>query len=202
MFQLNLTLMITFLILLLDSCDCENASEYRLPDTHIPKNYILRMIIDPNSKEFSGEVEITFSTKSETNSVHLHASPKYLSINQVLLNAETNCTVINVDNQTEIAHIACPKLIEKNEFNEILIKFKGVYSSLYMRSGLYQETYIYENKPEKLVASQFESIHARKAFPCFDEPHLKAEFDIMLIHPLEYSALTNSPVTHRTIEEP
>lgn len=36
-------------------------------------------------------------------------------------------------------------------------------------------------------------IGARKLFPCFDEPSYKAVFDIVIKHPVNYSAYANTP---------
>ena len=46
----------------------------------------------------------------------------------------------------------------------------------------------------KLLATIFEPIDARIAFPCFDEPHLKAQFKITIVHPENTIALANFPI--------
>lgn len=44
-----------------------------------------------------------------------------------------------------------------------------------------------------MLATKFEPIDARKAFPCFDEPRFKAIFNIKIDHPNDTIALSNSP---------
>ncbi len=43
------------------------------------------------------------------------------------------------------------------------------------------------------LTTDFEPCHAREAFPCFDEPHLKATFELELEIPKELTALSNMP---------
>lgn len=44
-----------------------------------------------------------------------------------------------------------------------------------------------------VATSQLQPTHARKAFPCFDEPSFKAKFSIKVVYPSSgnYSALSN-----------
>lgn len=43
-----------------------------------------------------------------------------------------------------------------------------------------------------MALTQFESTGARQAFPCYDEPHLKAVFKLTLIVPTGYHAIANT----------
>lgn len=44
-----------------------------------------------------------------------------------------------------------------------------------------------------MLASKFEPIEARNAFPCFDEPRFKPTWSFKIDHPKTTTALFNSP---------
>ena len=49
-----------------------------------------------------------------------------------------------------------------------------------------------------MACTQFAAKDARRAFPCWDEPALKASFDVTLVVPKDRLALSNMPVKATT----
>ena len=62
-------------------------------------------------------------------------------------------------------------------------------------SGFYRSTYTDDDgKKITMATTHFEPTSARKAFPCFDEPALKATFEISLGRTKSMVALSNMPI--------
>lgn len=61
--------------------------------------------------------------------------------------------------------------------------------------GLYRSKYTSPTGEERYAAvTQFEATDARRCFPCWDEPAIKATFDISLVVPPKLESLSNMPV--------
>lgn len=67
-------------------------------------------------------------------------------------------------------------------------------------NGIYPCYFDDEGVAKKLIATQFESHHAREAFPCIDEPEAKAIFDLTLITPNGGTVVSNTPVLESKTE--
>ncbi|KAH0626797.1 hypothetical protein JD844_002010 [Phrynosoma platyrhinos] len=64
--------------------------------------------------------------------------------------------------------------------------------------GFYRSKYTTPSGDTRFAAvTQFEATDARRAFPCWDEPAIKATFDISLVVPKDRVALSNMNVTDR-----
>ena len=69
---------------------------------------------------------------------------------------------------------------------------RGFYRSKYTTLG---------NETEWMALTQFEPLDARRAFPCFDEPWMKAKFTVTITAPADYTALANTPVLQQETTE-
>lgn len=65
----------------------------------------------------------------------------------------------------------------------------GLYTSVYKGA---------DNSTKYLVSTDFQAPDARMAFPCFDEPHMKAVWEIDIIRQTHYHSLANMPLADST----
>jgi aminopeptidase N len=70
----------------------------------------------------------------------------------------------------------------------------GFYRSQYKPAAPPAASVPHDDAWHYMLSTQFESCDARRAFPCFDEPNLKATFDLTLEIPNDQVALSNMPV--------
>ena len=59
--------------------------------------------------------------------------------------------------------------------------------------GFYRSTYVQDGEDKIIAVTQFEPMGARKAFPSFDEPNIRSNFDISITTGSEYTVLSNMP---------
>jgi len=154
--------------------------------------------MDPNLAEetFRGSVEIDVDVVESTTTVVLNSEDLTIlaaSVDgqpcQFELDPETQRITLTTNLEVGPAVVA---LEFEGAFNENLIGF-------YLSRFPSQDTDTAGGATEaKLATTQFEATHARKAFPCWDEPSLKATFDIELVVTEGNDAIANSAELSRT----
>jgi aminopeptidase N len=77
--------------------------------------------------------------------------------------------------------------------NELIIKMNGLYSKT--GEGLQRSVDPVDN--EVYLYSQGETAFIRKMYPCFDQPDLKATFNLTAIAPDHWSVISNNPVKEK-----
>jgi glutamyl aminopeptidase len=170
----------------------EDMSKYRLPTSAVPAKYDLYLFPDLVYGLFRGKVTAQTNIRETTNEIVMHSNQ--LNINEVFVNE--NLGSFEVDQQYELLTV---RKTDGSEFSQgsvvnITVDFDGDMKNRIV--GLYTSSYTNAVGDVRYMAtSKFEPTYARQAYPCFDEPNLKATYKVHLLKPKdsEYIALSNYP---------
>ena len=176
-------------------------SNVRLPADLEPILYRVHLSPDLNTLAVNGSVTISIKALSGTNQIVLHAKDMSVSSSSVSINGELGSVkgtyfveehdflVVEINNDLQ----ASDNIELSLEFNYTLRDdLVGFYLSSYKST---------EGDTVRLATTQFEPTDARRAFPCFDEPAMKANFSITITHPKELMAVSNMPIKKQTKRE-
>lgn len=155
----------------------------RLIQQFIPTDYDLSLTLDRQGRTFSGTV--TIKGASRTDSISLHSSG--LTIENALIDGH----VATVEHKEfDELQLSSPSL--RPGSHVVVLRFSGVITDA--MHGLYPSHYEHNGVKKELLATQFESHHAREVFPCIDEPEAKATFTLTLTTEREVTVLSNQPI--------
>lgn len=177
-------------------------NRYRLPKTLIPDSYqvTLRPYLTPNEQGlyiFKGNSTVRFTCNETTNVIIIHSKKLNYTDkgnHKVVLRALGDTPAPNIDKtelveRTEYLVVHLQGSLVKGHQYEMDSEFQGELAD--DLAGFYRSEYM-EGGIKKVVATtQMQAADARKSFPCFDEPAMKASFNITLIHPNNLTALSN-----------
>ncbi|MBI3621386.1 MAG: M1 family metallopeptidase, partial [Nitrospirae bacterium] len=104
---------------------------------------------------------------------------------------------VTEEKETETVTLACSDPIPIGKA-VITIAFSGTLNR--QLKGLYQARATVDGREEKYAFTQCEATDARRIFPCFDEPGLKARFRLTAIVPERLTALSNMPIESNAVE--
>lgn len=156
----------------------------RLIDGFRPSHYDLFITQDSKSLTIYGMV----SVQGVRGSAPLLFHTSDLEISSVRVNDEA-CD-FSVDNKSQ--ELTISDRSQGGDQLTVVMEFKGVVTS--PMHGLYP-CYFQDSVEKKcLLATQFESHHAREVFPCIDEPEAKATFQLRLTVPDGDVVVSNTPV--------
>ena len=161
-----------------------------------PEHYHLELTPDLQSLTFDGQLKIDVDVRNATNSVTLNskeltvkaASFENSSLKLVEISYHLVDTTVTLRFDGEIP-------IGKAALN---ISFSGILNG--DMAGFYKSNYKdADGNPQVMASTQFEALDARRAFPCWDEPAVKALFSVVLVVDSKLTAISNMPelsVTH------
>lgn len=179
----------------------------RLFEQFKPEHYDLELAFPADKKSFSGKVIIR--------GLKVGRPSKRLTFHQNSLKV-SSAKVTFTDKKEQKKSIAISRVNLHKKFDEVRLHsdtllYPGKYevelefSSTIndQMNGIYPCYFSSARKQtsavrKMLIATQFESHHAREAFPCIDEPEAKATYQLSLTHPIGETVVSNTPILKQT----
>lgn len=165
----------------------------RLPETIRPHLYQIKLTVFPEKKQFRGEVIIDTECSETRESIFLHALDIAVEKVETNQNGKWTAATFSSDPASETIRIAPAEAVGPGPVR-LILTFSGALNR--QLRGLYEA----HANGEIYAFTQFEATDARRMFPCFDEPGMKAKFRLTVSIPSHLTALSNMPVVEEKNE--
>uniref|UniRef100_A0A8C8ER60 Aminopeptidase n=1 Tax=Oncorhynchus tshawytscha TaxID=74940 RepID=A0A8C8ER60_ONCTS len=176
----------------------------RLPGNLIPERY--ELVLQPRlytfvnnatnqSLIFTGNSTVYFRCVEKTKTIFLHSKQNVTDVTVKDLDNKKTINVKNTilyNNESNFLEIRLEGVLEEDGNYSLFTAFEG--ELLDDLAGFYMSSYKKEPST-KDDTTQMQPTDARKVFPCFDEPAMKAEFKVTIIHRFGTHALANEKAT-------
>jgi puromycin-sensitive aminopeptidase len=167
------------------------VNSYRLPRTVIPSRYDIRLEPDLDTATYAGEEAIQVEVRDEVDEVQLNAVE--LTFTRVEAEGPDGTRLegaASLDPASDRVHLRFPRALRPGEWI-LHLAFRGILND--QLHGFYRSTFKdAEGRTHVMACTQFEAVDARRAFPCWDEPAVKAVFGVTLVVPDGYTAISNT----------
>ncbi len=150
------------------------AFAQRLPTTVVPEHYDLTFTVDLANERFTGVETIRVQVGAPTSRIVLHALDLRFEDATIVAGTALQKATVSFNKSEETATLALRRAVSRGRA-EIRIRYEGVLNDKL------RGFYVSKTSRRKYAVTQFESTDARRAFPCFDEPALKATFALTVI---------------------
>src|SRR5881296_3619389 len=187
----------TVLFALLTTMDAENPYEFantpgKLPKQVVPLEYAIRIVPDLAKLTFAGSERIKVKATAPIHDLVLNSAELEIakaSVDGIQLSPDA----IKLDPNNELLTLALPNKLPAGE-HAIALEFSGKITP--KGRGLYYMPYQEQGTGAKKIAlgTQFEPADARRFFPCWDEPAFRARFQLSVVVPENWMAVSNMPI--------
>ena len=169
-----------------------NETPGKLPKEVVPTEYAIRIV--PNLENF------TFAG-SETVKVNARSGVRELVLNTLALKIEAASvdgkelplSAIKTDNEKELSTLTLASALATGN-HTLTLRFTGKINQ--QGQGLFYMRYQEQGSGARkmMLGTQFEATDARRFFPCWDEPAFRARFQLTVVVPENWLAVSNMPV--------
>jgi aminopeptidase N len=154
------------------------------------RHYLLELTPNFETFDYEGRAVISLEVRQATRAIELNSLE--LVIRSASIVGHGEALAIDYLPDLQRVRLTSETTLEVGKC-QLLIDFSGRHND--QMAGFYRSKYTdSQGTARYAVTTQFEATDARRAFPCGDEPALKATFEVVLNVPSDLTALSNMPV--------
>ena len=164
----------------------------KLPKEVIPTNYSIRVVPSIDKLAFTGTETVKLNVRGPVHQLILNALE--LEITEVSLDGkQLPKSAIKADKEKELLTLALSSELPPGN-HTLALSFSGKINQ--QGQGLFYMRYQEHGSGTKKImfGTQFEATDARRFFPCWDEPVFRARFQLTVVVPENWLAVSNMPV--------
>jgi aminopeptidase N len=169
----------------------------KLPKEVVPTEYAIRIVPNTGDFTFAGTETVKLNVRSTVHQIVLNALE--LKIEAVSVDGkELPASAIKTDNQNELLTLTLPLELAAGD-HTMGLRFGGKINQ--QGQGLFYMHYQEEGSGARktMLGTQFEATDARRFFPCWDEPAFRARFQLSVVVPENWLAVSNMPIESETL---
>ena len=164
----------------------------KLPKEVVPTEYLIRIVPDIDNFTFAGSETVKLNVRSPVRQLVLNALE--LKIQAASLDGkELLGSAIRIDKETELLTLTLPQELTAGD-HSLTLRFTGKINQ--QGQGLFYMHYQEQGSGARkiMLGTQFEATDARRFFPCWDEPVFRARFQLTVVVPENWLAVSNMPI--------
>ena len=164
----------------------------KLPKDVRPTEYSIRIAPDLQKLTFTGSETVRLHAKKPVTKLVLNALEMEIA-SASLDGRPLPEKAIVLDETEQTLTLNLPNELSAGD-HELALAFSGKINA--QGQGLFYARYQEQGTNEKkvMLGTQFEATDARRMFPCWDEPSFRARFQLTVIVPENFTAVSNMPV--------
>ncbi len=164
----------------------------KLPKEVVPTEYAIRIVPNLDNFTFAGSESVKLNVRSPIHQLVLNGPE--LKIEAASVDGkELPLSAIKTDNEKELLTLTLPPELAVGD-HALALRFTGKINQ--QGQGLFYVRYQEQGSGARkvMLGTQFEATDARRFFPCWDEPAFRSRFQLTVVVPENWLAVSNMPI--------
>jgi aminopeptidase N len=168
-----------------------NETPAKLPKEVVPTEYAIRIVPNMDNFTFAGSETVKLNVRSPIHQLVLNALELRIEAASVD-GKELPLSAIKTDTEEELLTLTLPSGLAAGD-HALMLRFTGKINQ--QGQGLFYMRYQEHGSGARkvMLGTQFEATDARRFFPCWDEPAFRARFQLTVVVPENWLAVSNMP---------